>query len=165
MLIRAIAQLRSGDRTGSAGTVRRAASSARRTGLLRPFRTVPRAELADVVSHAGFDALALLREPALRNVPDLFPERLDLVVLTDRERHILDYLAAGLPSQRIAHQLFISYNTVKTHVRGLYRKLKAGSRDEALARARALGLLPADAGPAATAIVPHRTPGQTTVPA
>ncbi|WP_191247801.1 LuxR C-terminal-related transcriptional regulator [Amycolatopsis deserti] len=150
LLIRAIAQFRSDDRAGAAETLRRAAASARRTGLLRPFRTVPRAELDELADQAGPEAVALLREPALRALPDLYPARLDLVVLTDRERLILGYLAAGLPSQRIAHQLFISYNTVKTHVRGLYRKLQAGSRDEALARAHALGLLPVE--PALTTV-------------
>ena len=41
----------------------------------------------------------------------------------------------------IGAELFVSLNTIKTHTRNIYLKLGAGSRDEAVARARELGLL------------------------
>jgi LuxR family maltose regulon positive regulatory protein len=45
-------------------------------------------------------------------------------------------------SQReIGATLYLSQNTVKTHTRGIYRKLQASSRSEAVARARDAGLL------------------------
>ena len=45
-------------------------------------------------------------------------------------------LAAGCPSARSAGELFLSFNTVHTHVRAVYRKLGVTSRAEAVARAR-----------------------------
>jgi LuxR family maltose regulon positive regulatory protein len=69
------------------------------------------------------------------------------------ELAVLRGLAAGLSRRDIGIKLYISLNTVKTHTRGLYRKLGATSRAEAVARAEALGLLgplnhPGDPAPA-----------------
>ncbi|MFD0420007.1 LuxR C-terminal-related transcriptional regulator [Streptomyces sp. NPDC127108] len=61
--------------------------------------------------------------------------------LTERELMVLQRLQDDLSLRRIADDLFISHNTVKSHARALYRKLGAHSRPEALGRARALGLL------------------------
>jgi LuxR family maltose regulon positive regulatory protein len=41
----------------------------------------------------------------------------------------------------MAAQLFVSFNTVKTHVRSIFRKLDASTRTEAVRRGRALGLI------------------------
>jgi len=57
------------------------------------------------------------------------------------ELAVLRGLAAGLTRREIGDQLYISLNTVKTHVRELYRKLGASSQAEAVARADTLGLL------------------------
>ena len=57
------------------------------------------------------------------------------------ELAVLRCLATGLSRREIGARLYISLNTVKTHTRELYRKLGATSRQEALARAEALGLL------------------------
>jgi hypothetical protein len=46
-----------------------------------------------------------------------------------------------LSAREIAHELYLSTNTVKTHQRHLYRKLDARTRTQAVERARALGLL------------------------
>lgn len=54
--------------------------------------------------------------------------------LSDREVVVLELAGRGLTQQDIADQLFISYNTVKTHLRSAYRKLGVGSRKDALAR-------------------------------
>lgn len=62
--------------------------------------------------------------------------------ISDRERTVLDALAAGLSNKEIARQLDVSPNTVKTHVARLFEKLGAHRRTEAIARARELGLLP-----------------------
>ena len=62
-------------------------------------------------------------------------------VLTVREREVLRELARGSTYALIAANLYVSENTVKTHVGGLYRKLAATRRSEALATARSLGLI------------------------
>ncbi len=58
--------------------------------------------------------------------------------LSDREIAVLQLAGQGLTQREIADQLFVSYNTVKSHLRTTYRKLGATSRDEALARFAAL---------------------------
>jgi ATP/maltotriose-dependent transcriptional regulator MalT len=63
--------------------------------------------------------------------------------LTAREREILVMLASVQPLKDIARQLVVSENTVKTHVRRIYRKLEAPNRRVAVRRARELGLLSA----------------------
>jgi LuxR family maltose regulon positive regulatory protein len=61
--------------------------------------------------------------------------------LTDRELAVLHLLDTDLSQREIGAMLYVSLNTVKTHVRGIFRKLDASSRREAVQRARALGLL------------------------
>jgi LuxR family transcriptional regulator, maltose regulon positive regulatory protein len=57
------------------------------------------------------------------------------------ELSVLQLLATDLSRREIGDRLFLSVNTVKTHTRSLYRKLGVSSREEAVARAAALGLL------------------------
>ncbi len=61
--------------------------------------------------------------------------------ITARELAVLRALADGGSNQDIAHALGVSPNTVKTHVAGVYRKLGARRRTDAIARARDLGVL------------------------
>lgn len=61
--------------------------------------------------------------------------------LSSREEEVLRLIAAQLSNQEIAETLFVSINTVKTHIRRLYNKLGASSRLEAVIRAQELGLL------------------------
>jgi LuxR family maltose regulon positive regulatory protein len=65
----------------------------------------------------------------------------DFELPTRRERTVLRYLASTMSNAEIAEALYLSVNTVKTHERALYRKLRAANRREAVARARALDLL------------------------
>jgi ATP/maltotriose-dependent transcriptional regulator MalT len=60
--------------------------------------------------------------------------------LTDRELDVLQLLDQGFSKREVADELFVSYNTVHTHARAIYRKLGASSRSEAIARARQRGL-------------------------
>jgi LuxR family transcriptional regulator, maltose regulon positive regulatory protein len=61
--------------------------------------------------------------------------------LTDSETRVLRYLPTHLTVHEIASELFLSVNTVSTHKRHLFAKLGVHSRNEAVDRARALGLL------------------------
>jgi LuxR family maltose regulon positive regulatory protein len=54
---------------------------------------------------------------------------------------VLRYLPTNLSTPEIANELYLSKNTVRTHVRHLYAKLGTHHRAEAVERARALGLL------------------------
>ena len=61
--------------------------------------------------------------------------------LTDRELTILRLLPAPTPQRELASALFVAPSTLKTHLRAIYRKLGAESRDEAVIRARERGLI------------------------
>jgi LuxR family maltose regulon positive regulatory protein len=61
--------------------------------------------------------------------------------LSEREREVLRYLPTIMSNADIAAELFVSVNTVKTHVKSIYRKLGATRRQEAVRCARQLGLL------------------------
>jgi DNA-binding NarL/FixJ family response regulator len=50
-------------------------------------------------------------------------------------------LAEGLSKRETADRLFLSFNTVHSHVRAIYRKLDVSSRSDALIRAREAGLI------------------------
>ncbi|MEW6471459.1 MAG: LuxR C-terminal-related transcriptional regulator [Actinomycetota bacterium] len=72
---------------------------------------------------------------------DHAPARRSLVQeLSDRELDVLRLLAGPLSIREIGAALYVSHNTVKTHARGIYRKLGVNNREEAVARARDLGL-------------------------
>jgi DNA-binding CsgD family transcriptional regulator len=61
--------------------------------------------------------------------------------LTKRELEILRHLSTGKPISAIGTTLHISQNTMKTHLKNIYRKIGAGGRDEAVAKAKSLYLL------------------------
>ena len=61
--------------------------------------------------------------------------------ITDREREVLRLLAGTLSLRGIGRELYLSPNTIKTHTRALYRKLGVSDRQDAVARARELGLM------------------------
>jgi DNA-binding NarL/FixJ family response regulator len=61
--------------------------------------------------------------------------------LSKREMEVLDCLAVGKTSAQIASDLFITENTVKTHVRHILEKLEAANRAEAVSRAIQMGLI------------------------
>ena len=63
-----------------------------------------------------------------------FPE------LSDREREVLDLLAAGLPNPEIARRLYLSEKTVRNYVSGVLTRLSVSTRAEAVVRAREAGL-------------------------
>jgi LuxR family maltose regulon positive regulatory protein len=94
-------------------------------------RTAHPALIADILS------LLAGNRPAL---PPAGPPPL-LEPLSDSEIRVLRYLPTLLSAQQIASELYVSHNTVRTHMRHLYTKLGTHRRVEAVERARALGLL------------------------
>jgi LuxR family maltose regulon positive regulatory protein len=63
--------------------------------------------------------------------------------LTERELAVLRLLPTRLSTREIGRELYVSPNTVRSHVQAIYRKLQVNSRAEAVTQARQLGLLPA----------------------
>ena len=63
------------------------------------------------------------------------------VMLSEREKQVLDLMAGGATNREIAGSLHLSPHTVKEHTSALYRKLKARNRAEAVQRGQRLGLL------------------------
>jgi LuxR family maltose regulon positive regulatory protein len=61
--------------------------------------------------------------------------------LSERELAVLRLLPSQLSLRQIGDELYVSFNTVKTHARNIYAKLRVASRGEAVARARELHLL------------------------
>jgi LuxR family maltose regulon positive regulatory protein len=61
--------------------------------------------------------------------------------LTERELEVLRYLAKGLPKRDIGNVLYLSYNTIHSHTKSIYQKLRVSSRQAAIERARELGAL------------------------
>ncbi|MGH3023414.1 MAG: LuxR C-terminal-related transcriptional regulator, partial [Gaiellaceae bacterium] len=61
--------------------------------------------------------------------------------LTERELEVLRYLAEGLAKREIGQTLFLSFNTIHSHTKSIYQKLRVSSRQAAVERARELGAL------------------------
>jgi LuxR family maltose regulon positive regulatory protein len=61
--------------------------------------------------------------------------------LTPAELRLLPYLQTHLTADKIAERLFLSSHTVKTEIKAIYRKLGVSSRNDAVQRATAIGLL------------------------
>ena len=62
--------------------------------------------------------------------------------LSEREIEVLQLIAEGLTNQEAANRLYLSLHTVKAHARNIYGKLGVKNRTQAVAKARALGILP-----------------------
>ena len=93
---------------------------------------------------AGGDSLlfpAAIRELAARHAPAETPAGLDTAGLTDREAEVLRLIARGLTNAEIAAELFVSPETVKTHVAHVLTKLDARDRTQAVIRAYQSGFI------------------------
>jgi LuxR family maltose regulon positive regulatory protein len=89
---------------------------------------------------AVFEAEAQQRDD-IPSLPPALPAQLLREPLSQREVEILHLIAQGLSNQEISERLFLALDTVKGHNRKIFGKLHVQSRTEAVARARALGLL------------------------
>lgn len=102
------------------------------------------AELCEAIRHAAAGHGVLSPEITLKVMQVAGSSRAQKtdVKLSPREREVVVYLARGLTATEIADALFISKNTVKTHIRRILKKLNVSNRAEAVAHASALGLIP-----------------------
>jgi LuxR family transcriptional regulator, maltose regulon positive regulatory protein len=146
LLLKARAEDALGDAGASSRALERALDVAEPDGLLLPFLLHPVPELLERhrrlrTSHAGLisEILGLLsgHAPAL-GPGDAEPLR---EPLSESELRVLRYLPTNLRAPEIASELFVSLNTIRTHMRNVYSKLGVHSRADAVARARELGLL------------------------
>ncbi|WP_198042223.1 LuxR C-terminal-related transcriptional regulator [Kitasatospora azatica] len=92
-------------------------------------------QLARAHSWLPARTLGYLRPGACEQLPAVVGQ------LSEREREVLRQTAQLLSTEEIAAELFLSVNTVKTHLRSVYRKLCVSRRSEAVRRARELGIL------------------------
>ncbi|HUJ65794.1 MAG TPA: LuxR C-terminal-related transcriptional regulator, partial [Acidimicrobiales bacterium] len=146
LILLACAEMQRGRTQLAEDSIGRAVSAGRPEGFLRPFLeeapqvlpllrglvpSCPDLYLTHLVCHA--EESVPVREAAEHNRV--------LEPLTDRERELLGYLPSHFHMREIADHMYVSLNTVKTHLKNIYRKLGATSRSEAVAIARAHGLL------------------------
>jgi DNA-binding CsgD family transcriptional regulator len=68
-------------------------------------------------------------------------QALESLGISDREREVLELLAAGSSNKEIARRLEVSPNTVKTHIARLFEKLSVSRRTADISRARELGVI------------------------
>ncbi|MEM8706828.1 MAG: LuxR C-terminal-related transcriptional regulator [Actinomycetota bacterium] len=162
-LARARLLVRRGDVERAAIDARRAVDLAERRGDV-PVRLSSVLTLAEALHASGHDVVELVhdvrRSTPLLDTPGVVGRHLGIVErvlradgidtplmttpvepLTDRERSLLQLLPGTLSQRELGEALHVSFNTIKTHNRQIYRKLGVTSRDAAVARARALGLL------------------------
>ena len=126
--------------------IRRAVDAARPDGYVLPFLEPGGQVLAllrGTCASGGDPYPAHLLRQAERAAPRaaVSGQSTMLEPLTVRERQVLGFLSSHLSCRQIAARVYISPNTAKSHVKSLYRKLGASSRDEAVAIAVSSGLL------------------------
>jgi LuxR family transcriptional regulator, maltose regulon positive regulatory protein len=150
-LLEAIARDALGDQGAADRAVERALDLAEPDGALAPFLLSPAPGLLERHARQRTAHAALVAEirgllagtqagPQQRVPPPSRPEPL-LEALSDSEIRVLRYLPTYLSASQIGSELYVSHNTVRTHIRHLYAKLGTHTRAEAVGRARALGLL------------------------
>jgi LuxR family transcriptional regulator, maltose regulon positive regulatory protein len=145
-LLQSIACDALGDRGAAQRALEQALDHAAPQDLLFPFLHDPAPELLDRHRRQGTAHTVLIAR--IRNVlagskpssPPAGPQHLR-EPLSHAESRVLRYLPTRLSAPEIADELYLSVNTVKTHMRHLYDKLGAHRRHEAVEQARALGLL------------------------
>jgi LuxR family maltose regulon positive regulatory protein len=153
-LLEAWRRLRRGEELGATRALDRSLRLAAPERIRRPFREAPRdvrqllrqhEELTSQHAWLGAEPTGTA-SPIPRQVGHDLPARSEpaLVVepLTEKEREVLGHLAELLTTEEIAAAMFVSVNTVRTHVRNILRKMSSSRRNEAVRRARELGIIP-----------------------
>ena len=146
LLLQAIARDALGDPGAASRAIERALDVAEPGGLLLPFLLYPATELLQRQARLRTTHASLIAEilnllsghtPAARP-KDAAPLQ---EPLSESELRVLRYLPTNLPAPEIGAELFVSLNTIRTHLRNVYAKLGVHSRADAVTRARELGLL------------------------
>jgi LuxR family transcriptional regulator, maltose regulon positive regulatory protein len=145
-VVRAIALRATGDEERALAAIGNALASAEPEGVRRPFlsaghgvREILAEHLRRNVSHRWFTAELLRGLDGADDTRVLPAELLD--PLSTREGEVLRFLPTMMSNADIASELFVSVNTVKTHVKSIYRKLDVTRRQDAVRRARQLHLI------------------------
>jgi ATP/maltotriose-dependent transcriptional regulator MalT len=140
-LLRGATELERGDTRLSDINFDRALHAMARTGVRSPFRHIP-PQLLSRLAKRGLERTESdeVRRILSRVIEATEGHESDTEPLSERERLVLVYVERRLTVAQIAAELFISPNTVKTHMRRLYKKLGVGTRDDAIRKARSLGL-------------------------
>ncbi len=148
LALRALACDGLADHEAAVDALERALDLAEPAGVLRPFvelgsglqpllvRRVQRGTahrtLVDQIADQLDPSASAARAAASNGLPE---------PLSERELMVLRYLPTLMSNADIGHEIFISVNTVKSHLRQIYRKLDVTTRREAVERARRLHLL------------------------
>jgi LuxR family transcriptional regulator, maltose regulon positive regulatory protein len=145
-LLAGIAHLDLGDRNAAAAAADAALAAAEPDRLIFPFAMTGAEELLDALPRHETAHCALLADivDVLRGerVPSVDPERLSQPEeLSPSELRVLRYLPTNLTRPEIAGELYLSLNTVNTHIRNIYTKLGTRDRSSTVRRARELRLL------------------------
>jgi LuxR family maltose regulon positive regulatory protein len=135
-----------GDRAAAAAAAEAALAAAEPDRLMLPFVLTEAGELLDALPRHETTHSALLADIAdlLRSgtAPGRAGESLPLAdELSPSELRVLRYLPTNLTRPEIAGELYVSINTVNTHIRNIYSKLGARDRSAAVQRARELRLI------------------------
>jgi LuxR family transcriptional regulator, maltose regulon positive regulatory protein len=144
-LLEAITRDALGDNGVAEQALERALDMAEPDGMLLPFLLNPAPGLLERharhrTAHASLIAEIRGLLAGNKPVPTAGAQPL-LEPLSDSEIRVLRYLPTNLSTREIANELYLSPNTIKTHMHRLYAKLGTHLRGEAVTRARALGLL------------------------
>jgi LuxR family maltose regulon positive regulatory protein len=144
-LLAGTALLRLEDRNAAIAAAEAALAAAEPDRLIFPFALTDAAELLDALPGHATAHGALLADivDVLRGAPATSPDREQCDELSTSELRVLRYLPTNLTRPDIARELYVSINTVNTHIRNIYSKLGARDRSSAVARARELRLLSA----------------------
>ncbi|GLZ31013.1 helix-turn-helix transcriptional regulator [Lentzea sp. NBRC 105346] len=132
------------DRAGSPQQAHQAVSKALALAepidAIRPFHNAGKPIRDLLASGAGrFGRLDPFATTTMTALPPVAADSVD--VLTSRERDLLVELPSMRTAEEIADAMFVSVNTVKTHLRGIYRKLGVNQRRDAVIVARQRGLI------------------------
>jgi LuxR family transcriptional regulator, maltose regulon positive regulatory protein len=144
LLLQATAAWHSEQRSRAGNLMAEALELHRFTRIARSFCSIPAEVLGQLLAAAG-EGLEPDGAARVATARSVYPDGLLLVELSDRERLVLVALARTASRQDIAESLYVSLNTVKSQLAGLYRKLDTTTREATLSRARQAGLLPEDA--------------------